>query len=178
MNHPRNNYFNHKLGAKSNARLPKSIRNQTRPISTTESPPPPTKKAGRDIPRPLSYIESNPRIRGSRCISSSQRLQEERPCRLPRNLSSKVEMICETATAVAFYDGYPVSKGHTLIIPKRHTSSYFDLTTPEQRALWLMVNHCKKILEDRFHPNGFNVGINVNEAAGQIRIQKMMSQRD
>ncbi|MEE3482817.1 MAG: HIT family protein [Bacteroidales bacterium] len=87
-------------------------------------------------------------------------------------------MICETATAVAFYDGYPVSKGHTLIIPKRHTASYFDLTTHEQRALWLMVNHCKKILEDRFHPNGFNVGINVNEAAGQIRIQNLMSQRD
>lgn len=76
-------------------------------------------------------------------------------------------MICETATAVAFYDGYPVSKGHTLIIPKRHTASYFDLTTHKQRALWLMVNHCKKILEDRFHPDGFNVGINVNEAAGQ-----------
>lgn len=83
------------------------------------------------------------------------------------NLNPKVELLSETATAVAFLDGYPVSKGHTLIIPKRHVADYFDLTTHEQRALWLLVNHCKKLLSERFHPDGFNVGINVREAAGQ-----------
>lgn len=57
------------------------------------------------------------------------------------NLNPKVELLSETATAVAFFDGYPVSKGHTLIIPKRHVAGYFDLTTREQRALWLLVNH-------------------------------------
>ncbi|WP_259323641.1 HIT family protein, partial [Phocaeicola plebeius] len=36
-----------------------------------------------------------------------------------------MEIICETATCVAFYDGYPVSPGHALIIPKRHVASYF-----------------------------------------------------
>ena len=82
-------------------------------------------------------------------------------------LNPKVELLSETATAVAFFDGYPVSKGHTLIVPKRHVSNYFDLTNHEQRALWLLVNRCKKILENRFHPDGFNVGINVCEAAGQ-----------
>lgn len=83
------------------------------------------------------------------------------------NLNPKIEMICESATALAFFDGFPVSKGHTLVIPKRHVASYFDLSDHEQRALWLMVNHCKKRIEERFHPDGFNVGINVNEAAGQ-----------
>ena len=82
-------------------------------------------------------------------------------------LNSKVELVCETATAVAFFDGYPVSKGHTLIIPKRHVANYFDFTDKEQQDLWHMVNHCKTILEKRFHPDGFNVGINVNQAAGQ-----------
>lgn len=82
-------------------------------------------------------------------------------------LNTKVELVCETATAVAFFDGYPVSKGHTLIIPKRHVANYFDLTDNEQQDLWHMVNHCKTILEKRFHPDGFNVGINVNQAAGQ-----------
>lgn len=82
-------------------------------------------------------------------------------------LNSKVELVCETATAVAFYDGYPVSKGHTLIIPKRHVANYFDLSDEEQLDLWHMVNHCKTTLEKRFHPDGFNVGINVNQAAGQ-----------
>ena len=82
-------------------------------------------------------------------------------------LNPKVELVSESATAVAFFDGYPVSKGHTLIIPKRHVANYFDLTDEEQQDLWHMVNHCKTILEKRFHPNGFNVGINVNQAAGQ-----------
>ena len=44
------------------------------------------------------------------------------------SLSRRVEIICETATCVAFFDGYPVSPGHALIVPKRHVSSYFDLT--------------------------------------------------
>ena len=83
------------------------------------------------------------------------------------NLNPKVELLSETATTVAFFDGYPVSKGHTLIIPKRHVANYFELTIHEQRALWLMMNRCKKMLTERFHPDGFNVGINVGEAAGQ-----------
>lgn len=83
------------------------------------------------------------------------------------NLNPKVELVCETATALAFYDGYPVSKGHTLIIPKRHRANYFELTTQEQQALWQMVNHCKKILTEKYNPDGFNVGINVGETAGQ-----------
>jgi len=82
-------------------------------------------------------------------------------------LNSKVELVSEAATTIAFFDGYPVSKGHTLIIPKRHVANYFDLTDEEQQDLWHMVNHCKTILENRFRPNGFNVGINVNQAAGQ-----------
>lgn len=82
-------------------------------------------------------------------------------------LAPKVELLSETATAVAFLDGYPVSEGHTLIVPKRHVANYFDLNIHEQRALWLLVNRCKKILTERYNPDGFNVGINVNEAAGQ-----------
>lgn len=82
-------------------------------------------------------------------------------------LSSQVELICETATAIAFFDGFPVSQGHTLIVPKRHVASYFELTNHEQQALWAVVNHCKMILQERFHPDGFNVGINVGADAGQ-----------
>lgn len=82
-------------------------------------------------------------------------------------LSDQVELLSETATAMAFLDSYPVSEGHTLIVPKRHVASYFDLTIHEQRALWLLVNRCKKIANERYRPDGFNVGINVGEAAGQ-----------
>ena len=83
------------------------------------------------------------------------------------NLASEKHLISETATAVAFYDSYPVNPGHALIIPKRHVANYFDLSIHEQRALWLLVNRCKTIVQKQYQPDGFNVGINVGEAAGQ-----------
>lgn len=83
------------------------------------------------------------------------------------NLATSVELLSETATAVAFFDIYPVSKGHTLIIPKRHVADYFNLSIHEQRALWMLANRCKELLTERFNPDGFNVGINVGKFAGQ-----------
>ena len=82
-------------------------------------------------------------------------------------LSPNVELLCESATAVAFFDAFPVSKGHVLIVPKRHVADYFDLTEHEQHALWLVANHCKHLLDARFHPDGYNIGINAGVAAGQ-----------
>lgn len=82
-------------------------------------------------------------------------------------LSRRVEIICETATCVAFYDGYPVSPGHALIIPKRHVASYFDLTNHEREAMNVVLQYVKQKVDERYHPDGYNVGINVNEAAGQ-----------
>ena len=84
-------------------------------------------------------------------------------CRLAR----RVEIICETATCVAFYDGYPVSPGHALIIPKRHVVSYFDLTNHEREAMNVTLQYVKRKIDERFHPDGYNVGINVGEYAGQ-----------
>ena len=82
-------------------------------------------------------------------------------------LSRRVELICETAACVAFYDGYPVSPGHALIIPKRHVASYFDLTNHEREAMNVMLQYVKLKVDERYHPDGYNIGINVNEAAGQ-----------
>lgn len=64
-------------------------------------------------------------------------------------LSRKVEVICETATCVAFYDGYPVSPGHALIIPKRHVASYFELTNHEREAMNVMLQYVKTKLDER-----------------------------
>lgn len=77
------------------------------------------------------------------------------------------ELIVETATAYAIYDKYPVNKGHALIIPKNHCADYFELTLKEQTACLLMLNEVRKIIQKRFNPDGFNVGINVGEASGQ-----------
>jgi len=77
------------------------------------------------------------------------------------------EIVAETAIVYSVYDKYPVSKGHVLIIPKRHCDDYFELTTEEQSACWKMVNGLKVILTQKYHPDGYNIGINVNQAAGQ-----------
>lgn len=75
--------------------------------------------------------------------------------------------IGEIATAFAIEDKFPVSKGHTLIIPKRKTESYFDLPFHEQSACWFLVNLIKDQLIKNYNPSGFNIGININEVAGQ-----------
>lgn len=83
------------------------------------------------------------------------------------SIDEKREPIVETATVFSFYDKFPVSKGHALIVPKRVVSDYFELTNREQIACWLVVNRVKEILQQKFNPDGFNIGINVGETAGQ-----------
>ena len=77
------------------------------------------------------------------------------------------ELIVETATVFSFYDKFPVSNGHCLIVPKRLVSNYFDLTLKEQTACWIVANKVKAILQEKYNPDGFNIGININTEAGQ-----------
>lgn len=77
------------------------------------------------------------------------------------------ELIVETASVFSFYDKFPVTKGHSLIVPKRLVSNYFDLTLKEQTACWIVANKVKSILQQKFNPDGFNIGININAEAGQ-----------
>lgn len=69
--------------------------------------------------------------------------------------------------AFAIRDGYPVSPGHTLIIPKRLVATWFEATAEEQAALMALVGVVKGQLDEEFQPDGYNIGINAGEAAGQ-----------
>jgi len=77
------------------------------------------------------------------------------------------EIILESASVFAVYDKFPVNNGHVLIIPKKHVSNYFELSFKEQSACWFVLNSVQKIIQEKFNPDGFNVGININETAGQ-----------
>ncbi len=83
------------------------------------------------------------------------------------NPHKNLNLLTESATAYAIFDGYPISKGHVLVIPKHHVSNYFELPFKEQSACWLMVNKVQEILNTQFTPDGFNVGMNINREAGQ-----------
>lgn len=69
--------------------------------------------------------------------------------------------------AVAFFDGFPLSPGHTLVIPRRHESDYFQLAEAEESAIWSTVRIVRGELESTHAPQGYNVGVNVGRAGGQ-----------
>ena len=69
--------------------------------------------------------------------------------------------------AVAFLDKSPVSPGHTLVVPKRIVASLFELPAEERRAVWETVDRARRTLIDSHAPDGFNIGLNDGEAAGQ-----------
>lgn len=81
--------------------------------------------------------------------------------------NKEIELIAESATTFALFDKFPVNNGHALIIPKRHCSNYFELSFKEQSAATFMLNEVQEIILDKFSPDGFNVGININKSAGQ-----------
>ncbi|MFW9994825.1 MAG: HIT family protein [Candidatus Odinarchaeota archaeon] len=75
-------------------------------------------------------------------------------------------IVCENELAFAVFDAYPVNPGHLLVIPKRHVSNYFESSWEEKMAILRLLEQCKEILENR-KPDGYNIGINCGEVAGQ-----------
>lgn len=81
------------------------------------------------------------------------------------NLKNKV--LFETTNWIAIYDGFPVSNGHTLLIPKGHYRTIFDLPLELWDSLPYRIFDVKRIIDAKYHPSGYNIGVNVNESAGQ-----------
>ena len=82
-------------------------------------------------------------------------------CHNPRGVTRSNEL------AYAARDSYPVSQGHSLIIPIRHCANFFDLTSDEISACMELLAVERKTLDEAFSPDGYNVGVNVGMAAGQ-----------
>lgn len=72
-----------------------------------------------------------------------------------------------TELAAAFPDAYPVSIGHTLVIPVRHVPSLFELSASELAEIWDLLTVAKSKLEREHRIDGWNVGTNVSAAGGQ-----------
>jgi diadenosine tetraphosphate (Ap4A) HIT family hydrolase len=68
---------------------------------------------------------------------------------------------------IAIWDGFPVSPGHLLIIPRHHTPTWANLSPSEKAATWSAIDQGQRLISERFHPDGFNVGFNESAAAGQ-----------
>lgn len=64
-------------------------------------------------------------------------------------------------------DSYPLTKGHALVIPRRHVATFFETTTEERRAMLELLDEAKALLDREHQPDGYNIGINNGPAAGQ-----------
>ena len=73
----------------------------------------------------------------------------------------------ETALSFAVFDNFPVSKGHALVVPKRHVGTIWELTKDEYADAFILARQLKDLIQKKFDPQGINVGVNCGEAAGQ-----------
>ncbi len=87
-------------------------------------------------------------------------------CRFCMSSSGRRIMI-QGEYGFAAWDRHPASDGHFLVIPYRHFSDYFDISDEELVELWSLVAEGKKMADEKYKPDGYNIGINIGESAGQ-----------
>jgi diadenosine tetraphosphate (Ap4A) HIT family hydrolase len=73
----------------------------------------------------------------------------------------------ENSIGVVLWDAFPVTEGHTLVVPKQHIGSIYELSADKQTALWQLVAEARRRLSEDLHPDGFNIGVNDGLTAGQ-----------
>lgn len=83
-------------------------------------------------------------------------------CTLPAD-----RIVASNDLALVVRDGFPISPGHTLVIPKRHFGSFFEATVEERDAMLTLLDQARRDIGGELAPDGFNIGINDGPAAGQ-----------
>jgi diadenosine tetraphosphate (Ap4A) HIT family hydrolase len=77
------------------------------------------------------------------------------------------QLLLSEGLVLALRDGYPVSRGHSLIVPRRHVGSFGVVSLEEQSAMLAMLQRVRALLDTELRPDGYNIGINDGAAAGQ-----------
>jgi diadenosine tetraphosphate (Ap4A) HIT family hydrolase len=80
---------------------------------------------------------------------------------------SPEKVLFENELAFAIPDKYPVRPGHTLVIPKRHVPSFFDLSDEEVLACFDLIKKAKGDIDEEYAPDGYKIGINIGRSSGQ-----------
>src|SRR5688572_17396888 len=77
------------------------------------------------------------------------------------------ELLETHALAVAIKDSFPLTRGHSLVVPRRHVASFFELTAEERLVIVELLDRAKAALEKEYAADGYNIGINDGAAAGE-----------
>lgn len=88
----------------------------------------------------------------------------------PCELCAPTDVVLQNALAYVRYDNHSLSRGHVLVVPKRHVASFFDMTPEEQVAVLQLLGEVQRQTQLMFSPDGYNIGVNVGAAAGQSRM--------
>jgi diadenosine tetraphosphate (Ap4A) HIT family hydrolase len=80
------------------------------------------------------------------------------------------DVVVENGLAYVRYDNNSLSRGHVLVVPRRHVASFFDLTADEQAAALALLNEAQRFLQKQHAPDGYNIGVNIGKAGGQSRM--------
>jgi diadenosine tetraphosphate (Ap4A) HIT family hydrolase len=83
------------------------------------------------------------------------------------DLITRGDFVASNDLAVAFHDAFPLNEKHCLVVPRRHEPDFLALTPEEQAAIWALVPVVRRHIEASGMPDGYNLGVNVGEAAGQ-----------
>ena len=104
-------------------------------------------------------------------MSSEQKKEKQEKKRDPNNpclfCTDPQGVSLSNELAFSARDTYAASPGHSVVIPKRHVASFFDLTPEEVAACMDLINEEKKLIDEEFSPDGYNIGVNIGSAAGQ-----------
>jgi diadenosine tetraphosphate (Ap4A) HIT family hydrolase len=85
-------------------------------------------------------------------------------------LCTRAEVLLENGLAYVRFDNNSLSRGHVLVIPKRHVAGFFDMTPAEQSAVLDLLNEAQRLIQREHSPDGYNIGVNVGKAGGQARM--------
>jgi diadenosine tetraphosphate (Ap4A) HIT family hydrolase len=85
-------------------------------------------------------------------------------------LCSRHEILLENALAYVRHDNNSLSRGHVLVIPKRHVANFFDMTAEEQAAVLALLSEIQRSIQKQHSPDGYNIGVNIGKAGGQSRM--------
>lgn len=85
-------------------------------------------------------------------------------------LCASDQLLIENSLAYVRYDSNSLSRGHVLVVPKRHVASFFDLNQEEHGAINTLLREAQAMIQEAHSPDGYNIGVNVGKAAGQARM--------
>ena len=85
-------------------------------------------------------------------------------------LCTPADVVAENALAYVRRDNHALSRGHVLVVPKRHVADYFAMSADEQIAVLQLLNDAQRRIQKQEAPDGYNIGVNIGKAAGQSRM--------